>query len=105
MGTQEARDLLRVRIRGLVQGVAFRYATRQEATRLEVGGWVRNCADGSVEASFVGTPEKLDDMLRWCHDGPSLARVESVEVLEREAAGPGSSTTDGSLEVGFEIRY
>ncbi|HKI60293.1 MAG TPA: acylphosphatase, partial [Mariprofundaceae bacterium] len=39
----------RVRIEGRVQGVSFRYYTLQEANRLGIDGWVRNCEDGSVE--------------------------------------------------------
>jgi acylphosphatase len=67
-------------IRGLVQGVGFRHATRGEAQRLGLRGWVRNCADGSVEAVALGAEEQLDALERWARRGPPAARVDSVDV-------------------------
>ena len=68
-----------LRIRGHVQGVGFRYTTRQEAQRLGLSGWVRNCPDGTVEARATGTNDSLDDFEQWLHVGPPGARVEQVE--------------------------
>ena len=66
-------------IRGVVQGVGFRYATRREARRLGLLGWVRNRADGSVEAVAVGDERQLDALLRWVQRGPPAANVETVD--------------------------
>ncbi|OGR28670.1 MAG: hypothetical protein A2277_18595 [Desulfobacterales bacterium RIFOXYA12_FULL_46_15] len=74
--TQKIR--IRVRITGRVQGVFFRLKTKQEADRIGINGWVRNIADGSVEALFEGDPEKVTQMARWCEKGPSLSRVDHV---------------------------
>ncbi|HEX2624488.1 MAG TPA: acylphosphatase [Sphingomicrobium sp.] len=74
----------RVRITGLVQGVFFRAWTREEAQRLGLTGWVRNCADGSVEAHIEGDP----GMVRWMIDklayGPKGARVDGCEARDVE---------------------
>jgi acylphosphatase len=67
-------------IRGLVQGVGFRHAARSEAGRLGLRGWVRNCADGSVEAVALGDDMQLEALERWARRGPPAARVESVDV-------------------------
>ncbi|HET9024853.1 MAG TPA: acylphosphatase [Burkholderiaceae bacterium] len=67
-------------IRGIVQGVGFRHATRSEAQRFGLRGWVRNCADGSVEAVALGDDARLDAFERWARRGPPGARVDSVEV-------------------------
>ena len=71
-----------MRIEGRVQGVGFRYWTERNARNLDLGGWVRNGFDGSVEAVFSGTRPNVDDMLARCLNGPSLAFVETVDVVE-----------------------
>jgi acylphosphatase len=70
----------RLVIRGIVQGVGFRHATCREAQRLRLRGWVRNCADGSVEAVALGEDVQLDALERWARRGPPAACVDSIEV-------------------------
>lgn len=70
---------LRLRIRGRVQGVWFREATRVEAERLGVRGWVRNLPDGSVEAVLEGDADAVRALEAWCHEGPPSARVTQVD--------------------------
>jgi acylphosphatase len=74
-------------VTGRVQGVFFRAWTREQARELGVSGWVRNCADGSVEAHFEGDEEAVKALIERLHDGPPAARVETVEVDEVEAEG------------------
>jgi acylphosphatase len=71
----------RLSIRGRVQGVGYREAMRREARRLGVTGWVRNRHDGSVEAVVQGTPEAVDALMQWVHQGPPLAVVLRVEAM------------------------
>jgi len=66
-------------ISGRVQGVSFRYATYHEARRHGVVGWVRNRADGRVEALFEGEAEAVRRLVQWCHVGPPGADVDGVE--------------------------
>ena len=66
-------------VTGYVQGVFFRASTRDIAVRLGLTGWVRNLPDGSVEASFEGSMDKLREAVQWCHRGPAGARVIAVE--------------------------
>lgn len=67
-------------VSGLVQGVAFRAATVDEARRLRVAGWVRNLPDGRVEAEAEGERSSLDALVAFCRRGPPAARVEGVAV-------------------------
>lgn len=69
---------LHVRIRGTVQGVFYRRWVDQEATRRGLRGWVRNRADGSVEAVFCGEMNAVRAMAKACWQGPARARVEKV---------------------------
>ena len=85
----------RVRVTGRVQGVFFRAWTRQQADVLGVAGWVRNCADGSVEAHIEGDQESVRQMIERVRKGPSGARVDDVRVEDADA----SSVT------GFEVRH
>ncbi len=69
----------RFKVHGRVQGVMFRQSTALRARDLGIDGWVRNCADGSVEGCAGGAAEALDALHRWLQDGPPAARVTRVE--------------------------
>jgi acylphosphatase len=84
------------RVTGLVQGVGFRYALRDEAQRLGLRGWVRNRADGSVEALAQGEPQALEALIDWARRGPPAARVDQL----REAApAPGMERAYERFEI------
>jgi acylphosphatase len=75
---------------GFVQGVGFRYAVERAARSRSVSGWVRNGADGTVEAVFEGEPEDVEALVDLCRRGPRGAEVERVEVedeLPEDLAG------------------
>jgi acylphosphatase len=74
-------------ISGEVQGVNFRSAAEQEASRAGLSGWVRNRDDGTVEAVLEGESDAVEQVLEWCRSGPSSASVEGVEVSEEEPEG------------------
>ena len=71
-------------IRGRVQGVSFRYSTRKEAERLSLTGWVKNSCDGTVEAVFEGSDEKVAEMLDWLQHGPPSARVDELVTRQEQ---------------------
>ena len=77
----------RVLVRGHVQGVAFRAATRAQAERLGVAGWVRNLADGSVEAALEGAPAAVEALVAFCRRGPRSAVVGEVLASEEPPEG------------------
>jgi acylphosphatase len=85
-----------VYISGLVQGVSFRYYTRQEAQRHGVSGWVRNLPDDRVEAVFEGDKAAVQQMIEWCREGPPSADVENVQVTWEEPT---------RADRGFSVRH
>jgi acylphosphatase len=74
-------------ISGRVQGVFFRAETQRAAMSFNLTGWVRNMADGRVEAVFEGEDTSVDKMLAWCHVGPPAARVQEVITNEEPHTG------------------
>lgn len=77
----------RVRIKGLVQGVSFRYYTRRAAEGRNVAGWVRNLPDGDVEAVFEGREAEVRQVIDWCRQGPEGARVDEILIDWEEYRG------------------
>jgi acylphosphatase len=77
----------RVVAHGRVQGVWFREGARRQAERLGVAGWVRNRADGTVEAELEGPAEPVELLVRWFGHGPVDARVDRLEIDELPVRG------------------
>jgi acylphosphatase len=77
----------RIRVRGRVQGVGYRWFTRDAASALGVRGWVRNEPDGSVSAHVEGDHEALDALISRMRRGPTFGRVDALETEEAETAG------------------
>ena len=74
-------------IEGRVQGVWFRGSTKEEAERLGVSGWVRNLPDGRVEAVAEGDDDQVERFVKWCRQGPSMARVDDIRIEREEPEG------------------
>ena len=76
-------------VTGRVQGVFYRAWAQGQARELGVSGWIRNCADGSVEAHLTGDEDCVERMIERLRKGPSNARVEEVSVEDSEAGSVG----------------
>ena len=77
----------RLLISGRVQGVYFRDTCHREAERHGVRGWVRNLANGDVEAVFEGTDEQVSRLVDWSRHGPPAAVVADVRVRAERPEG------------------
>ncbi len=82
-------------ISGKVQGVFYRHSSKQKADALGVNGWVRNRANGTVEAVAEGDASAVDAFIAWCHTGPPHASVDGVECTDGEPV---------ALPSGFTVR-
>ena len=80
-------------VSGRVQGVFFRSETQDEARRLGLTGWVRNRADGRVEAVFEGEKDKVEALIEFCRRGPPGARVTRADVTWEDYTGQFKSFT------------
>lgn len=81
------RRAVRLVIAGKVQGVGYRWWTVGEARRLRLDGWVRNRADGTVEALVIGPEDAIGQIERACWRGPGGSHVTAVEPREAEDDG------------------
>jgi len=80
----------RLEISGRVQGVGYRDWMVYKAQQLGVSGWVRNRADGSVEALVAGDAAAVEEVCRLCRRGPRLAEISSIiEEMAEPPAEPG----------------
>lgn len=75
-----------VRVHGVVQGVGFRWFTRDAAVEHGVTGWVRNRVDGTVEAELHGAPATVQAVLAAMRTGPPHARVDELRIEPRADA-------------------
>lgn len=80
--------MLHVEVRGVVQGVGFRWYARERARRLGLAGWVRNCEDGAVEVAAEGDASAVSMFLDDLRTGPPGAIVRDVITLPAEPLGP-----------------
>ena len=77
-------------ITGRVQGVGYRHWLTARAAALGVSGWVRNRADGAVEALLAGETDAVEELARLCRRGPPAAAVASItEELAEPPEEPG----------------
>ena len=74
-------------VSGRVQGVYFRRDAVNEAMRLGLKGWVKNLPDRRVEVVAEGEEANVEEFIRWCHEGPSLAIVRGVQVSRERPRG------------------
>lgn len=72
---------------GFVQGVNYRRWIQGEALERGIHGWVRNRADGSVEALLYGEPRDVDNLVRAARHGPGMARVDRIHTEPAEYDG------------------
>lgn len=81
------KERAHILISGWVQGVFFRDQTQKWATSLHLTGWVRNLKDGRVEVTAEGEKESIQDLISKLEQGPSLSRVDNVDVTWEEYKG------------------
>lgn len=95
---RKTSELARVHasVRGLVQGVNFRWYTQRRAAELGICGFVRNMPDSSLDVVAEGSRSSLDSLLDYLRVGPSSAIVESVDTQWSSPTGEFSR---------FEVRY
>jgi acylphosphatase len=87
---------VRAIVSGRVQGVWYRAHTQEKAQEMGVVGYVRNCADGTVEIVAEGEEHRVEALLDWAREGPPMAQVAD---LSEEILSPDEEFHR------FEVRY
>lgn len=91
-----SRRRIHVRVTGVVQGVGYRFFVSRAARNLGLVGYVRNCADGSVELEAEGEPSGVSSLVDAVGTGPPGAHVRNTATRPMPARG---------AEDEFEIRW
>ena len=81
------KSRVKVIVKGIVQGVNFRYYAQRQAAKFNLTGWVKNRRDGGVEVVAEGLEDRVKQLVVWCHQGPSHARVTDVHQTREEWQG------------------
>lgn len=71
-----------IHLYGRVQGVFFRESLSRKARELCLTGWVRNCADGSLESVLQGDETAVAAAIQWARRGPEFAHVDRLDITE-----------------------
>lgn len=90
------RKQIILKIHGRVQMVLYRDSTRRKAKEFGLVGWVKNEDDRTVRIVAEGEEIELEKLIKWCYNGPILARVDKIDVQWEKA----TSQFDK-----FEIKY
>jgi len=85
------KSRVKVIVKGIVQGVNFRYYAQRQAAKFNITGWVKNLPDGSVAAVFEGDEQDVEAMIQWCRRGPPSAQVTELIAQPEEYGGEFSS--------------
>lgn len=89
----------RLRVMGVVQGVGFRWFAMRAARRLDLAGWVRNDADGSVEVLVEGSEGAVERLAEELGRGPDGASVQEVRRSAEAAAEAGGERLPSPFEI------
>lgn len=84
---QDPDERLVATVRGLVQGVGYRWFVVRQASALKLTGWARNERDGSVHVVAEGTRPALDELVARLHQGPPSSQVADVLVERLPPSG------------------
>jgi acylphosphatase len=79
-----------IKVKGIVQGVFYRQATRETAIQMDITGEIKNMPDGTVQIIATGNEGQLEDLIEWCKTGPKRAVVTDV-IVEQITLRPFSS--------------
>ncbi|WP_104399820.1 acylphosphatase [Vibrio penaeicida] len=80
-------------VKGLVQGVGFRYHTAHQGLKLGLSGYAKNLTNGDVEVVASGEMSRINELALWLESGPKTSNVKSVAAKD----------IDFENHTGFEI--
>lgn len=78
---------VKVVVKGRVQGVGFRWFTREKARDLGLAGYVRNLSDGNVEVCAEGGQQEINELISMLRQGPSWSQVTDLEIDDAPVLG------------------
>jgi acylphosphatase len=71
-----------IKITGRVHGIGFRFSSYEKFVDLGLIGKAETTPDNAIVVEAEGEEAALNELVKWCHEGPSGAKIDSVEVTE-----------------------
>ncbi len=90
MADKHQKNAVRIRARGSVQGVGFRYRCKWQAESLDLSGWVQNEPDGSVTIHLEGMGYRIDSFQGWLRGGVEGLHISRMECFPADVEGSGT---------------
>ena len=87
---------LKITVKGRVQGVGYRWFTRENAQDLNLTGYVKNLPNENVEVLAQGEPEKVWELTKLLRNGPSFSSVIDIDIKE---------LSDDQIYTSFEVSF
>ena len=69
-----------INVRGVVQGVGFRYWCIRKAKEFELSGYCANLPDGSVQIEVEGDRGIIEEFIKVVKVGPTYASVSDLRI-------------------------
>jgi acylphosphatase len=67
-------------VKGVVQGVGFRYWTVRKAQSYDLNGWTKNLSDGTVEIEVEGERGIIEEFIKELKVGPTYSQVTDLAI-------------------------
>lgn len=71
-------------VKGIVQGVGFRYFVHNQAVHLGLKGYVKNLYDGTVEIDVEGDRSLIEELIKEVKIGHRFAHITEVVINWKE---------------------
>lgn len=75
----EEKNKIFIKIYGRVQGIGYRWFVLEKAEKYNLGGWVRNVDDGTVECAVKGREKDIEKFIEEIKNDHPYAYIKKID--------------------------